>query len=232
MTTSDATSIRVLIVDDHPVFRHGLRDILESSQRIECVGECASSIEALTAVRTLMPDIVLMDVRMPGRDGKAPNGFEATLSIRQCAPQVKVIILSMIDSADAVSDAFAAGASGYLIKDAGKRELIDAICEVASGGTPISPHIRNLDKIFRPDPKPVGSSDDNSERLREVMDLVAQGLTNDEIARRLVLAPKTIRNYVSRVFQIVGADSRRDAIIRLREKGFGLKKGNTSGIPD
>jgi len=223
--TPDTPPIGVLIVDDHPVFRHGLRDILESSPGLRCIGECASASEAMAAVHTLMPDVILMDIRMSGLDGKAPNGLEATATIKRTAPGVKVIILSMIDSADAVSDAFASGASGYLIKDAGKRELIEAIREVVSGGTPISPHIKGLQGIFRPPQKPsTDLVDDNSERMREVMNLLAQGLTNDEITHRLVLAPKTIRNYVSRVIQIVGAESRRDAIMRLREKGYGLKK--------
>ena len=241
--------IRVLIVDDHPVFRHGLRDILDSSPGLECAGECASASEALAAVQVApsdhpgtlhggdvqdkrIPDIILMDVRMPGHGTKSANGFEATASIKRCAPEVKVIILTMIDSADAVGDAFACGANGYLIKDAGKHELIDAIHEVMNGGTPISPHIRGLQDIFRraPDLKPIGvSPEDNTERMREMMELLAQGLTNDEIAQRLVLAPKTIRNYVSRVFQSLGADGRRDAIMRLRESGYGAQTSGAGG---
>lgn len=221
---NDAPPIRVLVVDDHPVFRHGLRDILDSGEGVECVGECASSEEALMAVPALTPDIILMDIRMPGRSGKSANGFEATTAIRSRNPQVKVIILSMIDSAEAVREAFNAGANGYLIKDAEKGELMAAIREVMKGGTPISPHIRELSTVFlKPlDGKSAGlGNHDNTERMREVMELLAQGLTNDEIARRLVLAPKTIRNYVSRVIQNVNASSRRDAITKLRESGYG-----------
>ena len=136
----------------------------------------------------------------------------------------------MIDTADSVRDAFNAGANGYLVKDAGKKELLEAIQEVLCGGTPISPHIRGLDSLFmerNPSKKTGLLFLDSTQRIRDVMELLAQGLTNDEIGRRLVLAPKTIRNYVSRVFQMLGADNRRDAIAVLREHGYG--KSGTVG---
>jgi DNA-binding NarL/FixJ family response regulator len=222
----------VLIVDDHPVYRRGLRDILRSNPHMECVGECGSAAVVLEAIETLNPSIILMDVLFEDHDSQSQglNGFEITKLIKTRFPTTRVLILSMFDTADSVRDAFNAGAHGYLVKDAGKKEIIGAILEVMNGGTPISPHIRDLHTAFLKQNE-LNKTDlgrmDSTQRIREVMELLAQGLTNDEIGRRLVLAPKTVRNYVSSAFQEVGADNRKAAIALLRDRGYG--KGSTSG---
>jgi DNA-binding NarL/FixJ family response regulator len=209
---------RILIVDDHPVFRFGLRALLESQSDMVIVGETDSGQEAVALARSLRPDVVLMDVHMLGL-----NGIEATRQIVAGAPDTAVLIITMLDD-DTVFTAMQAGARGYLLKGAQGTETLRAIRAVANGevifspgaARQMAPHFARGDNAPDSVPFPELTS-----REREVLELLAQGLTNSAIAERLVLSPKTIRNQVSIIFSKLGVAGRSEAIVRAREAGFG-----------
>lgn len=209
---------RILIADDHPVFRFGLRALLEAQEDIEVVGEAESGDEAVRMARSLKPDVLLMDVNMPGL-----NGIEATRQITAAEPHPAVLIITMFDD-DTVFTAMQAGARGYLLKGAQGDETLRAIRAVANGEVIFSPGVaeqmvayfarggQTAADVHFPDLTP---------REREVLELLAQGLTNTAIAERLVLSPKTIRNQVSNIFSKLQVASRSEAIIKAREAGLG-----------
>ena len=209
--------IRVLIVDDHPVFRFGLRALLQSEEGIAVVGEAASGAEAVEQAVALQPDVVLMDLNLPDI-----NGVEATRQLLAQAPQVAVLVITMFDD-DSLFAAMRAGARGYLLKGAEGDETLRAIRAVASGEAIFSPQAASrLVKFFhqpaqpRPEPFP-----ELTEREREILHLIAQGLTNQSIADRLVLSPKTVRNQVSIIFSKLQVADRAQAIVRARSAGLG-----------
>jgi DNA-binding NarL/FixJ family response regulator len=214
-----AYPIRVLIVDDHGPFRDGLRALLTSAGDMTVVGEAVDGEAAVEETLRSQPDVVLMDVNMAGIDGVA-----ATRRIADGAPHVAVLVLTMDDHDDTVFAAILAGARGYLLKGAGRAELLRGIRAVASGEAIFGPAVaRRLVAFFdRPTPRPdPGAFPELTEREREILDLVARGRSNAEITAELGVSPKTVRNHVSNVFSKLQVRDRAEAIVRAREAGMG-----------
>ena len=210
--------IRVLLADDQTLVRAGFRSILDGEDGIEVVGEAADGAEAIRLARQLRPDVALMDIRMPGLDGLA-----ATQEIT-ASTDVRVIILTTFDLDDYVYGALRAGASGFLVKDTEPAELIHGVRVVARGDALIAPSItRRLiaeftARVAQPDPGPRLSG--LTDREREVMALVAAGLSNDEIAARLVLSPATAKTHVSRIMTKTQVRDRAQLVILAYESGL------------
>lgn len=214
---SDTTT--VLIVDDHPVFRSGLRALLESAPDVEVVGEASSGEEAVALAAELLPDAVVMDLQMPG----GMNGVQATRQIAERSPAVQVLVLTMFDDDDSVFAAMRAGAAGYLLKDAEHSDVVRAVVAVARGdvifGPGIAQRVRDHLSGARP---PAGSPfPELTVREVEILDLIATGANNASIARRLGIAPKTVRNASSNIFLKLQVADRAEAIIRGRDAGLG-----------
>jgi DNA-binding NarL/FixJ family response regulator len=208
----------MLIVDDHPVFRFGLRALLDAEECTQVVGEAKSGQEAVDLAASLAPDVVLMDINMPEL-----NGIEATRRIVADRPDTAVLIITMFDD-DRVFAAMRAGARGYLLKGAEGEETIRAIRTVAGGEAIFSPNAaERLIKYFAAAPQDAAAPafPDLTPRELEILGLIAQGLSNAAIAERLVLSPKTVRNQVSTVFGKLQVASRAEAIVMAREAGLG-----------
>lgn len=211
--------LRVLIADDHPLFRHGLFALLKASPDFEVVGEATSGEEVVTMAAQLQPDVILMDIHMPGG-----NGIEATRRILHTSPNIRILIITMFEDDASVFTAMRAGARGYVLKDAQKADMLAAIQAVGRGEAIFSPAIatRLIDFFAAPRPAvPPQAFSELTEREREILDLIAKGHSNTEIATRLVLSPNTVRNYVSNVFSKLQVADRAQAIIRARESGLG-----------
>ncbi|MGP4048397.1 response regulator [Streptomyces sp. 2A115] len=213
--------IRVLLADDHWLVRAGFRSVLEDEDDIEVIGEAADGQAAVSACRRLKPDVVLMDIRMPGMDG-----LEATQVITgdEQLAAVKVVILTTFDLDDYVYGALRAGATGFLVKDTEPEELLHAVRVAARGDALISPSVtRRLIAEFAgrvKGPQPDPRLDVLTDREREVMQLVAAGLTNDEIAERLVLQMSTAKTHVSRILTKLGARDRSQVVVLAYESGM------------
>ena len=213
--------IRILIADDHPVFRFGLRALLEAQSDIVVVGEAESGAAAVQMAQSLRPDVVLMDINMPGL-----NGIEATKQIMASAtsPRAAVLIITMFDD-DTVFTAVRAGARGYLLKGAQGDETLRAIRAVANGEVIFSPGVaaQMMDFFARgvPGVSYAMPFPELTPREREILGLLAQGLSNSAIAEKLVLSPKTVRNQVSTIFGKLQVVSRSEAIVKAREAGLG-----------
>jgi DNA-binding NarL/FixJ family response regulator len=210
---------RVLIVDDHPSFRSGLRALIETAPDLEVVGEAASGESAVREAATSQPDVILMDIDMPGLDG-----IEATRRIVDAQPHVAIVVLTMLEDDDSVFAAVRAGARGYLLKGAQRPEILRAVRAAASGEAIFGPGVarRLVDFFARPAP----SADPDAfpeltEREREILELIARGHSNAEITQALVLSPKTVRNHVSNIFSKLQVRDRAEAIVRAREAGMG-----------
>ena len=215
-------ALRLLIADDHPAFRAGLRLLLESLDDVEVVGAAATGAEVVEHALASRPDVVVMDLQMPGM-----GGIEATRAIVQQAPEVNVLVLTMFEDEDSVFAALRAGARGYVLKGAGQDELARAIQAIASGEAIFSPAIatRVIDFFSRSlDDQPPQAFPELTDREREVLSLIAEGLPNPEITRRLVLSPKTVRNHVSNILAKLQVRDRSEAIVRAREAGLGLPR--------
>jgi DNA-binding NarL/FixJ family response regulator len=212
--------IRVLIADDHPLFRDGLRTLLQSGSEAEVVGEAATGDETIAMAATLQPDVILMDIHMPGT-----NGIEATRRILHTSPHISILIVTMYEDDDSVFAAMRAGARGYLLKGADQDETLRAIQAVSRGEAIFSPAIaKRLIRYFTPTKVltiPAQAFPELTDREREVLTLLAQGHNNAEIAQRLVLSLKTVRNHLSNVFNKLQVADRAQAIIRAREAGLG-----------
>ncbi len=221
-------NIRVLIADDHRLFREGVRSLLASLAHVEVVGEAATGEEAITLASSTQPDVVLMDIQMPGL-----NGIEATRRILTASPRAGIIVLTMYDDDDSVFAAMRAGARGYLLKGADQSELVRAITAVSNGEALFSPAIaKRLIAFFTGLRKETAAQiafPDLTDREREVLDLIAQGLNNTEIAQRLYLSGKTVRNHVSNIFSKLQVADRAQAIVRAREAGLGQEKRTPPG---
>ena len=213
--------IRILLVDDQRLMREGLRILLELETDLEIVGEATNGGEALSAYAEVEPDVVLMDVRMPGMDG-----VEATWRLRERWPSARVIILTTFDDDEYVFEGLRAGARGYLLKDVSGHDLAEAVRTVAAGGALIEPSVaRRVVAEFARMAPPIRQPDEGlaeplSDREREILRLVAQGLTNREISDQLCLAQGTVKNYVTTILQKLGARDRTQAALRSRELGL------------
>jgi DNA-binding NarL/FixJ family response regulator len=212
--------IRVLIVDDDDLMRAGLRGVLSSDETLELVGEAADGHEAAYRTRVLSPDVVLMDVRMPDLDG-----ISATREVLAAFPEVKVVILTTFEQDDYIFGALSAGASGFLLKRTRPEELIAAIHTIAAGDSLLSPPVtsRVIERMAGQLP-PDAAADERLEELtpreREVLELVARGLSNAEIAAELVIGESTAKTHVKRVLAKLQARDRVQAVIFAYESGL------------
>jgi DNA-binding NarL/FixJ family response regulator len=215
-----ANPIRVLLVDDDDLMRAGLKAVLSSDAAVEVVGEAADGRAAVERVRTHMPDLVLMDVRMPDLDGIA-----ATREVLAASPQVKVVILTTFEQEDYIFGALHAGASGFLLKRTSPEELLAAIHTVASGDSLLSPSVtRTVIERMSHQPTPDVASTVRLEELtpreREVLGLVARGLSNKEIAATLVIEESTVKTHIKRILMKLRLRDRIQAVIFAYESGL------------
>ena len=213
--------IQVLIADDHTLFRAGLRSLLRLFPDIQVVGEASTGDEIIAQADALQPDIILMDIQMPG-----VNGIEATRRIIRRSPNIGIIVVTMFEDDSSVFSAMRAGARGYILKEAGEEEVLRAIRAVAQGEAIFSPAIaRRLVNFFSNPPQEANPAfPELTEREREILDLIARGESNAEIAQRLVLSPHTVRNHISNIFSKLQVADRAQAIIRARDAGLGMDK--------
>lgn len=218
--------IRVLIADDHPFFRDGLRVLLEATPDTEMVGEATNGDEVVTLAAELLPDVILMDLRMPGL-----GGIEATRKILEKTPDTGILVVTMVEDDDSVFAAMRAGARGYLLKGADKDEMLLAIRAVAREEAVFGPGIaRRLIQYFSSPIQAASASTPQSifpeltDREREILSLIAAGKNNQEIAGQLFLSLKTVRNYVSSIFTKLQVADRSQAVILAREAGLGQDK--------
>ena len=214
--------VRVLVADDHPVFRRGMRAVLGAEPDTELVGEATDGEEAVALALKLQPDVILMDLNMPNL-----TGIEATRRILEENPDTAVLMLTMFEDDKSIFAAMRAGAHGYVLKGADGAEMLRAIRAAASGEAIFSPAItRRLTEYFATPGRDRAATEerafpDLTEREREILALVAEGYTNNAIASRLYLSPKTVRNYVSSIFTKLGVADRSQAIVLARETGLG-----------
>jgi DNA-binding NarL/FixJ family response regulator len=212
-------TVRVLIAEDHPLFREGMRGRLDRVADVAVVGEAASGEEAVELANKLEPDVILMDIKMPGL-----NGIEATREIQQANPLIGVLVLTMFEDDDSVFAAMRAGAKGYLLKDSGGEGVVHAIRAVASGEAVFGPGVAERIMGFFSAPRaaaPQRAFPELTEREEEVLSLVAQGKGNREIARQLFVSLKTVRNHVSNILLKLQVADRAQAVIRARDAGMG-----------
>jgi DNA-binding NarL/FixJ family response regulator len=211
--------IRLLIADDHPYFRRGVRSLLDALPEIELVGEAGTGAEAIAQATSLQPDVVLMDLQMPD-----VNGIEATRQILRTSPHIGILVVTMFKDDDSIFAAMRAGARGYLLKGADQGEIVRAITAVAYGEAIFSPavahrlmrYFADLESAALPQAFP-----ELTEREHEVLDLIAQGRGNAEIAQALAISPKTVRNHISNIFDKLQVADRAQAIVRARDAGLG-----------
>jgi DNA-binding NarL/FixJ family response regulator len=221
--------VRVLLVDDDDLMRAGLRAVLRSDATVEVVGEAADGRSAVAAARTRRPDVVLMDVRMPDLDGIA-----ATREVLAASPEIRVLILTTFEQDDYIFGALSAGASGFLLKRTSPEELLAAIHTVAAGDSLLSPSVTRIvvDRMAR-QPVPQEGTDarlaDLTPREREVLALIARGLSNSEIGAVLVIEESTVKTHVKRILMKLGLRDRIQAVIFAYETGV-TRPGASSAI--
>ena len=217
--------IKVLIADDHAFYREGVRAFLNNTPDINVVGEAGNGDEAIAKTVEFQPDVILMDLKMPGM-----NGIESTRQIHETQPQIGVLVLTMFDDDDSVFAAMRAGARGYLLKDADKDEVVRAIVAVERGEAIFSPAIaQRMIQYFSASSASSKKSQSGefaelTERELEILDLIAQGHNNLVISNRLSLSIKTVQNYVSSILTKLQVADRSQAIVRAREAGLGKKE--------
>jgi DNA-binding NarL/FixJ family response regulator len=219
--------IRLLIVDDHTLFREGLLAIFLTVSDIEVVGEAASGAEAVEKTQQSNPHVILMDIQMEDM-----NGIEATMRILEHQPNTKIIMLTMMEDSDSLFAAMMAGARGYVLKGADKSEVLRTIRAVASGdvlfgaaiANRVSDYFRNLSAASSTRSTPTTPFPELSERELEVLNLIARGLNNHEIALQLNITVKTVSNHISNIFSKLQVADRAQAIIKAREAGLGKDK--------
>ncbi len=212
-------TLRILVAEDHPLFRKGMISLLSSVPEFEVVGEAATGEEAVARAAQLQPDVVLMDLQMPH-----VNGIEATRRIVQESPSVRVLVVTLFEDDDSVFMALKAGARGYVLKDADEEEMVLSIRAVGKGEAIFSAAVaERVLAYFASPPSAVLPQvfPTLTEREREILNLIAQGHPNPAIAKQLHLSPKTVGNYVSNIFTKLQVADRAQAIIRAREAGLG-----------
>jgi DNA-binding NarL/FixJ family response regulator len=222
------STTRVVVADDHPTFRRGLRALFDSLDDVDVVGEAEDGEAAVALAGELVPDVVVMDLNMPG-----VNGVEATRRIVAENPSVAVLVLTMLDEDESVFAAMRAGARGYVVKGADTDDVLRALESVARGDAVFGPAVAS--RVLSYLTRPLSARDpilfpELSEREREVLELIARGHPNSDIARKLVISPKTVRNHVSNVFTKLQVSDRAEAIVRARDAGLGTdSSGRAAG---
>jgi len=213
-------SIRVLVVDDHKLFREGLMALLNAAPDTTVAGEAGTGTDAIAQAKTLSPDVVLMDIKMPDM-----NGIEATRRILADQPAIGVIMLTMLEDDDSLFAAMCAGARGYILKGADKAEVLRTVKAVAEGQALFGPAIASQLTAFFQKGKQMETAvipfPELTDREREVLTLIAQGLNNNEIAARLHITSKTVSNHISNIFNKLQVADRAQAIVKARESGLG-----------
>jgi DNA-binding NarL/FixJ family response regulator len=215
--------ITVLIADDHTMFRQGLRMLFDMEPDMRIVGEARNAAEAQELARTLHPDVILMDINMPG-----PDGIAATRNILAELPETRIVILTMFREDDHVYDAIRAGAKGYVLKDADSSEVIKAIRTVARGGSVLDPAMTG--KVFEQfrhmaDLSERQNREGLSRRELEILTFIAGGASNREIAERLSLSEKTVKNYITSLFQKLQTTDRTKAAVYALQRGLIPRRG-------
>ncbi|MBA2730763.1 MAG: response regulator transcription factor [Euzebyaceae bacterium] len=211
-------AVRVLVADDNAQFRQGLRALLTASDDMDLAGEAATGEEVISLAERLQPDIILMDISMPGL-----NGLEATRRILRVSPHIGVLMLTMLEDDDSVFEAMQGGARGYLLEGALKAEILRAIRGVANGEAIFGPGIARRLVQFFSSARPQGYADafpELTQREADILRLLAEHRTNPEIAAQWSLAPKTVRNHVSNIFNKLQVATRAEAITRARDAGL------------
>jgi DNA-binding NarL/FixJ family response regulator len=214
--------LRVLIADDHPIVRDGLRLALLGLAEAEVAGEATSGTQVVELAAALQPDVIVMDLHMPGQ-----SGIEATRQIVRISPHIAVLVLTMFDDDTSVFAAMRAGARGYVLKGADQDDIIRSVQAVARGEAIFGPAIAS--KMLGYFASTQGGElapafPELTNREREVLELIAQGLNNQQITRRLVVNPKTVRNHISNIFAKLQVADRAEAIVRAREAGLGQRR--------
>ncbi len=205
---SSSQPIRVLVADDHAILRDGIRSLLERQPDIVVVGEASNGQEAVSQALALAPDVVLMDLAMPGMDG-----LEATRQLRKLRPEIKVLILTQHDNREFIAPALQAGAVGYVLKRSGGREVVNAIRQVFTQGAFVEPEVaQKLVQTFFPGTDPPDAAPRLTERELQVLRLVVQGLSNKEIARALVISPKTASVHRTNIMSKLGVRNSADLV--------------------
>jgi DNA-binding NarL/FixJ family response regulator len=210
--------LRVLIADDHPLFRKGMRALLTATAGTEVIGEATTGQEAIELAAALQPDVILMDLQMPGI-----NGIEATRQILHTSPHIRILVVTLFEDDASIFSALRAGARGYILKDAQEEEMLRAIRAVGSGEAIFSPAIATRLMDFFAAPRPAVPKEifpTLTEREREILQMIARGRTNNDIAKELALSSKTVGNYVSNIFSKLQVADRAQAIIRARDAGL------------
>lgn len=215
------TTIRVLIVDDHIIFHEGLKEILEKVPDLDVVGSAGTGAEAVSQAETLVPDVILMDINMPDM-----NGIEATQKILKNHPDIRIIMLTMLEDDDSLFAAMRAGARGYILKGADKTAVINTIRSAADGEALFGPAIASrLTKFFQNiegvTNQGVVPFPELTDRERELLELVASGKSNQEISHQLHITNKTVSNHVSSIFNKLKVGDRAQAIVKARQAGLG-----------
>ncbi len=209
---------QMIIADDHAAFREGLRLLLGAAEDMEVVGEAETGEQVVSLAEKLQPDVILMDLQMPGM-----NGIEATRRILHTSPHISILVISMFEDDDSVFAALRAGARGYLLKGAPKAEILRAIRGVVNGEAIFGPAIaKRLMQFFATTQLQVSETlfPELTDREREILILIAQHFSNPEIAQRLSLSPKTVRNHVSNIFSKLQVTDRAQAILKARDAGL------------
>jgi len=209
--------LTILIADDHPVFRKGLRALLASMPSTELVGEAATGEEAIHLAEKLQPDVILMDLQMPGG-----GGLPAIRQIVQTSPHIRILVVTMFEDDDSVFASMRAGARGYILKDMNDEDIMRAILAVGHGEAIFSPAIATrMMNFFAARPAlPPNIFPELTESERNVLRLMAQGTSNEAIAQQLSLSSKTVRNYVSNIFSKLQVADRAQAIVKARDAGL------------